>query len=127
MAVVTVLGARKASGFRDSGGRKPEVLIRLVPEGCGRERKPRIVSLTVPEVYLTKLLEHARPQGRGRQRVKRKGRGSIERRKAARRGRSMKDGKGLSAAAEVFSPRRAAPPLPKDPEPGAALYQAVVE
>ena len=40
----------------------------------------------------------------------------------------MKSGKGLSAAAEeVFSPRRAAPPLPKDPEPGAVLYQAVVE
>ena len=103
--VVTVGLDPKKGG---SGGRKPEVFIRVVPDGCGRERKPRIVTLLVPEAYLTKFLANARPQGRARQRVKRKGRGSIERRKIARRGRSMKDGKGMSAAAEVSKLSRAA-------------------
>ena len=78
--------------------------------------------MLVPEVYLSKFLEKARPQGRAQQRVKRKGRGSIERRKAARRGRRKDEGKGLSATAEEFSPMRVSPPLPKDPEPGTVLY-----
>ena len=38
----------------------------------------------------------------------------------------MSEGKGLSAAAEEFSPRRASPPLPKDPEPGMVMYRTVV-
>ena len=37
------------------------------------------------------------------------------------------EGKGLSAAAAGFSPACVAPPLPKDPEPGSALYRAVAE
>ena len=113
------LGGRKASGFRDSGGRKPEVFIRVVSDGCGRERKPRILSMMVPEAYLREFLESARSKGRARQRVKRKGRGCIERRKAARRNRERKNG--LSAAAEEFSPASVAPPLPREPEPGAEL------
>ena len=117
-------GARKASGFRDSGGRKPEVLIRVVSDGCGRERKPRIMSMVVPEALLTKLLDSARPQGRAGQRARRKGRGSVQRRKEARR---RARGEGMSTAAREFSTRSVAPPLPREPEPGSCLYRAVAE
>ena len=44
--------AWKAARFRDSGGRKPEVVIRVVSDECERVRKPRIVSMMVPEALL---------------------------------------------------------------------------
>ena len=69
MAVVYGKAVWKAARFRDSGGRKPEVFIRVVPDGCGRERKPRTMSMAVPEALLVKLLEAARPRGRARQRT----------------------------------------------------------
>ena len=121
------LGARKATGIPDSGGREPEVLIKVVFGECGRERKPRTLSMVVPEDRIMKLLESARSKGRARQRVRRKGRGCVERRKARRREGRRKVEKGLSAAAEEFSPRRAYPPLPKEPEPGLTMYQAVAK
>ena len=68
-----------------SGGRKPEVLIKLVVEegnSRDRERKPRSLTMKVPEDWMRKLLEYARPKGRAR--VRRKGRGCVERRKRAR-------------------------------------------
>ena len=65
--------ARKAAGFQDSGGREPEVLIKVVFDGCGRERKPRTLSMVVPEARIMKFLESARPKGRAWQRVRRKG------------------------------------------------------
>ena len=118
---------RKAAGFQDSGGRKSEVFIKVVSDGCGRERKPRTLSMVVPEASLLEFLESARSKGRARKRVKRKGRGCIERRKAARRNRQRDEGKGLSSAAGEFSPAGVTPPLPKEPEPGSALYRAVAE
>ena len=99
----------------------------MVFDGCGRERKPRTLSMVVPEARIMKFLESARPKGRARQRVKRKGRGCVERRKARRRERRRNEEKGLSAAAEEFSPRRVSPPLPKEPEPGSVLYRAVAK
>ena len=71
---------------QDSGGRKPEVLVKLVIGECNsrdRERKPRSLTMKVPEDWMRKLLEYARPKGRAR--VRKKGRGCVERRKAARR------------------------------------------
>ena len=79
-----------------SGGRKPEVLVKLVVGECNsrdRVRKSRPMSMKVPEALLVKLLEYARPQGRARKRVKRKGRGCKEKRKAARTEKRRNTGK----------------------------------
>ena len=56
----------KAFSQVGSGGRKPEVHIKVVSDECGRVREPRIVSMMVPEDLLVKFLEAARPQGRAR-------------------------------------------------------------
>ena len=42
----------KAFSQVGSGGRKPEVHIKVVSDECGRVRKPRIVSMMVPEDLL---------------------------------------------------------------------------
>ena len=79
-----------------SGGRKPEVLVKLVVGECNsrdRVQKSRPMSMKVPEELLVKLLEYARPQGRARKRVKRKGRGCKEKRKAARTEKRRNTGK----------------------------------
>ena len=75
----------KAWPHEGSGGRKPEVLIKVViGEGNSgdRERKPRSLTMEIPEDLMRKLLEYARPKGRAR--VRRKGKGCVERRKRAR-------------------------------------------
>ena len=119
--------ARKAAGFQDSGGREPEVFIKMVFDGCARERKPRTLSMMVPEDFIKDILESARPQGRARKRVRRKGRGCVERRKRARaKAKASREVK-LSPAAEEFLPLRVAPPLPREPEPGSMLYRAVAK
>ena len=121
--------ARSAAEFQDSGGRKPEVFIKVVFDGCEwkeRERKPRTLSATVSEAFLTELLEVARPQGRACKRIRRKGRGCKERRKIARMEKQRSRVK-LSPAAKEFAPARVDPPLPRAPEPGSVLYQAVAE
>ena len=80
MVYLYVAYTHKAWSQVGSGGRKPEVLVKVViGEGNSRdrERKPRPLTLKVPEDWMRKLLEYARPKGRAR--VRKKGKGCVER------------------------------------------------
>ena len=81
--------------------------------------------MEVPEDWMRKLLEYARPKGRAR--VRRKGRGCVERRKRARAEVTASRAVELSPAAKEFVPSHVAPPLPREPEPGSMMYRAVAK
>ena len=105
---------------QDSGGRKLAVQVEVVVNvriPGQRERKLRCPTGFIPEVFMTEVLKLARPKGRAR--VRRKGRGCVERRKIARaKDRASRAAK-LSAAPEEFSPSRVAPLI--------RTYQTVLE
>ena len=118
----------KASSQVDSGGRKlalqVEVVVNVRVPGQ-RERKLRCPTGFISETCMKEILKLARPKGRTR--VRKKGKGCVERRKAAR-AKARKEGRvKLPSTAEEFSPACVAPPLPREPEPGSALYRAVAE
>ena len=107
-----------AAGARKSFKATVEVTLAVALPG-ERGEAPRLLRGVISASVLRGMLGSLRPKGRGsRHRRKRTGRGCKERRRASRlEGRRIHEK--WSATAEEFSPMGGAPPLPKEPEPGA--------